>query len=1011
MKKNWLALFSLLFVTLKPALPAQTVNISATVDPTTVLVENYKGWGTSLCWFANVVGGLPNRQDFMDLIFTSLKLNIVRYNIGGGENPNIPDELGYQKRIPGFEPSLGVWNWSADANQRWVLREAVALGANHVEAFANSPPWWMTVSGSVTGAQGNTGHNDNLQTAYETDFASYLATVVSNLTVLDGIHFELVTPMNEPEGPWEFSTNSGAQEGCHMDSGQQARVVNDLHAALNVEKAGATGIDAPETYAEGDVATAINAYGSATNNVAVLTSHTYGTKNISGLHAEAVGQNKPLWITEFTESDGSGLTMARRIHDDVTGTGAEAWMTWQAVDNRNGYGFLQNPLDGSGNTNYTFNEKFYVMGQFSEYVRPGFQIINVNDNYSFAAYNPTNETLVIVALNDGSSTLAMSYDLSRFAVLPATGAAVRTSATEKLASQPVVTVANKGFSATLIPKSVTTFIFNNVALTTSLSTPTGLVATPGNNEVALTWNASIGATSYNVKRSTTSGSGYATIASPTSASYTDSTAVNGTTYYYVVSAVNGSGESANSSQVSATPGPVAPPVPTGLGALAGNNQVALTWNSSIGATSYNVGRSTTSGSGYATIASPTTANYTDTTAVNGTTYYYVVSAVNGNGQSANSSEVAATPSAASTNQLLLNPGFEQPGTGKITTGYATVPGWANAGTTYSDTGVETSPAPHSGAYSAYCKGSDGGAYQIANYQMNAGDTITLTWWAEHSGGAGSSTQAVSLVSASSLSAAYSATTALIANSAALNGSGSSAGPWTQYTLAYQATATDVGRYVGVYFNNATPGNWDGFDDFSLTVTSPTQSLPSPWATSDIGAVGVAGGATDTNGLFTITGSGTDIWGTADAFHYVYQPASGNCSIQAEVLSVQNSAPWAKAGVMIRETTNANSTYAIMFLAPVTATSTNGVAFQERAATGGSASSLATVPGVQAPYWVQLARTGNSFVASYSANGTAWTALATNTITMATNAYIGIPVCSVNNSVLNTATFTNVAPTP
>jgi len=448
-----------------------------------------------------------------------------------------------------------------------------------------------------------------------------------------------------------------------------------------------------------------------------------------------------------------------------------------------------------------------------------------------------------------------------------------------------------------------------------------------------------------------------------------------------------------------------------LAALAGNNQVALTWNSSSGATSYNVGRSTTSGSGYATIASATTANYTDTTAVNGTTYYYVVSAVNGNGQSANSSEVAATPSAASTNQLLLNPGFEQPGTGKITTGYATVPGWANAGTTYSDTGVETSPAPHSGAYSAYCKGGDGGAYQIANYQMNAGDTITLTWWAEHSGGAGSSTQAVSLVSASSLSAAYSATTALIANSAALNGSGSSAGPWTQYTLAYQAAAADAGRYVGVYFNNATPGNWDGFDDFSLTVTPTTQSLPSPWATSDIGTVGVAGGATDTNGLFTIAGSGTDIWGTADAFHYVYQPASGNCSIQAEVLSVQNSAPWAKAGVMIRETTNANSTYAIMFLAPVTATSTNGVAFQERAATGGSASSLATVPGVQAPYWVQLARIGNSFVASYSANGTAWTALATNTISMATNAYIGIPVCSVNNSVLNTATFTNVAPTP
>jgi len=541
------------------------------------------------------------------------------------------------------------------------------------------------------------------------------------------------------------------------------------------------------------------------------------------------------------------------------------------------------------------------------------------------------------------------------------------------------------------------------------ATPTGLAATAGNNQVGLTWNSSSGATSYNVGRSTTSGSGYATIASPSTANYTDPTAVNGTTYYYVVAAVNGGGTSANSGQVAATPEPPIPATPTGLAATAGNNQVGLTWNASSGATSYNVGRSTTSGSSYATIASPATANYTDTATVNGTTYYYVVAAVNGGGTSANSSQVAATPSSGSTtNQLLANPGFELPGTGKISTGFATVTGWTNAGATYTDSGVETNPAPHSGVYSAYCKGGNSGAYQIANYQMNAGDTITLTWWAEHSGGSASSTQAVSLVSAAALNAAYMTATTLASNNAALNGYGSSAGPWAQYTLTYQATAADAGRYVGVYFNNATPGNWTGFDDFSLTAAP---QLPSPWATADIGAVGVAGSATAVNGWFTIKGAGADIWGAADAFRYVYQPASGNASIQAEVLSVQNTAPWAKAGVMIRETTNANSTYAILFLAPVTATTTNGLAFQERATTGGSASSLATLPGVQAPYWVRLTRTGNNFVGAYSANGTSWTALVTNTITMATNAYIGLPVCSVNTNVLNTATFTNVIAVP
>lgn len=87
----------------------------------------------------------------------------------------------------------------------------------------------------------------------------------------------------------------------------------------------------------------------------------------------------------------------------------------------------------------------------------------------------------------------------------------------------------------------------------SPAAPSGLAATGGNAEVSLTWNASTGATSYNVKRATASGGPYSTISSPATTSYTDSGLTNGTTYYYVVSAVNSGGESANSSQVSATP--------------------------------------------------------------------------------------------------------------------------------------------------------------------------------------------------------------------------------------------------------------------------------------------------------------------------------------------------------------------------------------------------------------------------------------------------------------------------
>ena len=90
--------------------------------------------------------------------------------------------------------------------------------------------------------------------------------------------------------------------------------------------------------------------------------------------------------------------------------------------------------------------------------------------------------------------------------------------------------------------------------------------------------------------------------------------------------------------------PQPPAVPTGLTATAGNQQVALTWNASSGATSYNVGRATATGGPYTTLSSPTTTNYTDSTVANGTTYYYVVSAANSAGTSANSSQVSATPS-------------------------------------------------------------------------------------------------------------------------------------------------------------------------------------------------------------------------------------------------------------------------------------------------------------------------------------------------------------------------------
>ncbi|HSY16794.1 MAG TPA: hypothetical protein VK815_00605 [Candidatus Acidoferrales bacterium] len=189
------------------------------------------------------------------------------------------------------------------------------------------------------------------------------------------------------------------------------------------------------------------------------------------------------------------------------------------------------------------------------------------------------------------------------------------------------------------------------------------------------------------------------------------------------------------------------------------------------------------------------------------------------------------------------------------------------------------------------------------------------------------------------------------------------------------------------------------------------SIQNAWASEDIGSVGVPGSATvdNTTGTFTVSGSGADIWSTSDAFQFVGQPLYGNGQIVARVLSVQNTDPWAKAGVMIRDTEAANAMNALLFVA---AASTNGVSFQGRSSTGGTSSTFLSVGGISAPYWIKLARSGSSLTAYRSGDGITWTQVGTaQTITMSANAVVGLAVCSKNNSVLNTSMFDNVTITP
>jgi fibronectin type 3 domain-containing protein len=174
--------------------------------------------------------------------------------------------------------------------------------------------------------------------------------------------------------------------------------------------------------------------------------------------------------------------------------------------------------------------------------------------------------------------------------------------------------------------------------------PVDLVAKPGDARVSLSWKPSSGATAYYLKRSTASAGVYKPLATTPSPNYIDKTVTNGREYYYVVSAGDLSGDSANSAPVHATP--VAPPaVPKDLKAIAGNAEVSLTWTASAGATSYSVQRSTTYSGPYKKIGASSSPSYKDKTVTNSKEYFYVVSAENPGGASPDSAQVHATPEA------------------------------------------------------------------------------------------------------------------------------------------------------------------------------------------------------------------------------------------------------------------------------------------------------------------------------------------------------------------------------
>jgi len=155
-------------------------------------------------------------------------------------------------------------------------------------------------------------------------------------------------------------------------------------------------------------------------------------------------------------------------------------------------------------------------------------------------------------------------------------------------------------------------------------------------------------------------------------------------------------------------------------------------------------------------------------------------------------------------------------------------------------------------------------------------------------------------------------------------------------------------------------------------------------------------------VFTVTGAGADIWGTVDAFHYTYKVLNGDGTIVARVSSLNGPSEWTKVGVMMRQTLEAGSAQAMMFVS-----GSNGYAFQRRAVTGGTTTHSAGGGGT-APVWVRLTRADTDVTAWVSTDGGQnWRWVGRETMSFSGAIYVGLAVTSHDSSSSATGVFDSV----
>lgn len=456
----------------------------------------FEGWGTSLCWWANRVGHSEKlTQDSARLFFSEegLGLNIMRYNIGGGDDPTHDHIRRTDSEMPGWwkydkNEDRFVFNSDTDHSQLNVLLSSYKAAGKEafVEAFSNSPPYYMTESGCTSG---NTpAARDNLKASCIDDFAQYLAEACQYINNTLNIKIKSLAAMNEPFSNY-WHKDSPKQEGCFISPGKmQSDILISVSDALHryeLDDIILTASD--ETNCMLQYISIKMLSEEALSRVSRISTHTYA-KALPHIGELSRKLSKNIWMDETDWSGvagedsgemGPALWLSEKIIEDINTLSPSAWVIWQIVasyistvpDSKGRLdmpavpdltqGFWGTAFADIDNEAIILTQKYYAFGQFSKFIRPGMTVIHTDNNRFLAAYDKKSGKTVIVAVNDKNQEENVSFSFNGIDTENKTVRSVRTSGDKIFGEHwnelPQFYI-NGNFNISLTANSITTFI-------------------------------------------------------------------------------------------------------------------------------------------------------------------------------------------------------------------------------------------------------------------------------------------------------------------------------------------------------------------------------------------------------------------------------------------------------------------------------------------------------------------------------------------------------------------------